>query len=73
MDDCFFSLKRSMRKILKNIPYKEMTKINNIPRKILVFIVAKISNPFDSLTEKICVSVTSVITKISKNETRKKI
>ena len=41
-----------MRKILKNIPYKEMTKINNIPRKILVFIVAKISNPFDSLTEK---------------------
>ena len=71
MDDCFLSLKRSTCKILKNMPYKEITKINNIPRKILVFIVAKTSNPFDSLTEKICVSVTSVITKISKNSNEK--
>ena len=49
----------------KNIPYNETTKINNIPRKILVLMIAKISNPFESLTEKICVKAITITTKIT--------
>ena len=40
---------------MKNIPYRDITKTNSIPKNIFVFITAKTSNPFESLTEKICV------------------
>ena len=47
----------------KNIPYNETTKINNIPRKTFVLMIAKASNPFESLTEKICVKTITIATK----------
>ena len=47
----------------KNNPYNETTKINNIPRKILVLMIAKTSNALDSLTEKICVKTSTITTK----------
>ncbi len=47
----------------KNIPYNETTKTNNIPRKILVLMIAKTSNPFESLTEKIWVKTITIATK----------
>ena len=31
--------------------------MNSVPKNIFVLIIAKISNPFESLTEKICVIV----------------
>ena len=37
--------------------------MNNIPRKILVLMTAKISNALDSLTEKICVKTNTITTK----------
>ena len=40
---------------MKNIPYSDITKTNSAPKNILVFIIAKTSNPIESLTEKICV------------------
>ena len=56
---------------MKNIPYSDITKINNIPKKIFVFIIAKRSNPFESLTEKICVMVIVIIRKIPSNSKEK--
>ena len=53
-----------MCRILKNIPYRDTTKMNKSPRKILVFIIANISRPFESFTEKSCVIARSTITKI---------
>ena len=56
----------------KNNPYNEITKTNNIPRKILVLMIAKTSNALDSLTEKICVKTKTITTKaanISKEKT----
>ena len=50
---CFLNLKRSILKILKNIPYNDITKINMMLRNIFVLIIANISNPFESLTAKI--------------------
>ena len=47
----------------KNNPYNEITKTNNIPRKILVLMIAKTSNALDSLTEKICVMTSTITTK----------
>ena len=47
----------------KNNPYNEITKTNNIPRKILVLMIAKTSNALDSLTEKICVKTNTITTK----------
>ena len=49
----------------------DITKTKRIPRNNFVLKIAKISKALDSLTEKICVSVTSVITKISKNSNEK--
>ena len=56
---------------MKNIPYSEITKINNIPRNIFVFIIAKISNPFESFTEKICVIVIVIARKIPNSSKEK--
>ena len=47
----------------KNNPYNEITKTNNIPRKILVLMIAKTSNALDSLTDKICVMTSTITTK----------
>jgi len=47
----------------KNIPYNETTKTNNIPRKILVLMIAKTSNALESLIEKICVKTKTITTK----------
>ena len=47
----------------KNIPYNEITKTNNIPRKILVLMIAKTSNALESLIEKICVKTKTITTK----------
>ena len=47
----------------KNIPYNETTKTKNIPRKILVLMIAKISNALESLIEKICVKTKTNTTK----------
>ena len=52
-----------MRNIRKNIPYNETTKTKNIPRKILVLMIAKTSNILESLTEKICVKTKTIATK----------
>ena len=49
---------------MKNIPYSDITKMNNIPKNILVLIFAKISNPFESLTEKIWVMAIIITAKI---------
>ena len=57
---------------MKNIPYSDITNTNNIPKKIFVFIIAKISNPFESLTEKICVTAI-VIPKKTPNNSKEKI
>ena len=46
------------------MPYNDITKINKIPRKIFVFICANISNPFESLRAKICVTTNSDVIKI---------
>ena len=56
---------------MKNIPYSDITKINNIPKNILVLIIAKISNPFESLKEKICVIVIVIARKIPSNSKEK--
>ena len=52
-----------MRNIRKVIPYNETTKTKNIPRKILVLMIAKTSNILESLTEKICVKTKTITTK----------
>jgi len=57
---------------LKNIPYSDITKTNSAPKNILVFIIAKISNPFESLTEKICV-IDIVIARKIPNSSKEKI
>ena len=44
---------------------------NNNPKKIFVFIIAKISNPFESLTEKICVIAIVIVKKIPSNSREK--
>jgi len=51
-----------MRSTLKNIPYSDTTKINKIPKKIFVLIIANMSNPFESLTANICVIIKTVAT-----------
>ena len=40
----------------------DTTKINKIPKKIFVLIIANISNPFETLTENICVIIKTVAT-----------
>ena len=55
----------------KNIPYNETTKTNNIPRKIFVLMIAKASNPFESLTEKIWVKIITIATKIANTSKEK--
>ena len=47
----------------KNNPYNEITKTNNIPRKILVLMIAKTSNALDNFIEKICVRTSTITTK----------
>ena len=56
---------------MKNIPYSDITKMNNIPKNILVLIFAKISNPFESLTEKIWVMAIATAAKIPSNSKEK--
>ena len=45
--------------------------MNNIPKKIFVFIIAKISKAFESLAEKICVIVIVAARKIPNNSNEK--
>ena len=40
----------------------DTTKINKIPKKIFVLIIANMSNPFESLTANICVIIKTVAT-----------
>lgn len=49
------------------MPYNDITKINKIPKKIFVFICAKISNPFESLRAKICVIINIDVIKIKRS------
>ena len=56
---------------MNNIPYSDITKTNNIPKNIRVFIMAKTSNPFESLTEKICVIATVIARKIPNSSKEK--
>ena len=56
---------------MKSIPYSDITKTNSIPKNIFVFITAKISNPFESLTEKICVIAIVTARKIPNNSKEK--
>ena len=63
---CFFNLKRSILKILKNIPYNDITKINRMLRNIFVLIIAKMSNPFEIFFANICVTLRTDITNIIK-------
>ena len=56
---------------MKNIPYSDITKTNSSPKKIFVFIIAKISNPLESLTEKTCVMVIVIARKIPSNSKEK--
>ena len=49
---------------LNIIPYVVITKINNIPRNIFVFIIAKTSRALDNFLDKTCVIVKIPITKI---------
>lgn len=46
-----------------------MTDMNNIHKNSLVLIIAKISKPFASLMEKICVIMTIAITNITNTST----
>ena len=46
--------------------------MNNIPRNILVLIIAKISNPFESLTEKIWVTVMVIPKKMANSSNEKR-
>ena len=45
--------------------------MNSIPKNILVLIIAKISSPFESLTEKIWVTAIVTIAKIPNNSKEK--
>ena len=45
----------------------DITKINNAPRKILVLIIAKISNPFEIFGAKIWVTASTDTMKITNN------
>ena len=56
---------------MKSIPYSDITKTNNIPKNILVFIIAKTSNPFESFREKICV-IDIVIARKTPNSSNEK-
>ena len=56
---------------MKSIPYSDITKTNSIPKNIFVFITAKISNPFESLTEKICVIAIVIARKIPNSSKEK--
>ena len=46
--------------------------MNSVPKNIFVLIIAKISNPFESLTEKICVIAIIIARKIP-NDSKEKI
>jgi len=45
--------------------------MNSVPKNIFVLIIAKISNPFESLTEKICVIVIVIARKIPSDSKEK--
>lgn len=63
----FLIRKRSIRRILNNTPYSEITNTKSIPRKTLVFTIANISNALASLRAKIWVIAITTATNTAKN------
>lgn len=59
----FFKRSKSILKILNKIPYRDITKIYKIPKKIFVLIFAKRSKALDIFFEKIWVKINIIPTK----------
>lgn len=51
-----FSLNKSIRKILKKIPYNDIIITNIIPKNAFVLAIANLSNAFDTFIDKICIN-----------------
>ncbi len=63
---CFFVLSKSILNILKNIPYKEITNTNKIPRKNFVLYIANVSSALDTLIDINCIKGKTIATNIAK-------
>lgn len=66
MLSCFCSLNTSIFKILKKIPYSDITVTKIIPKNIFVLKIAKASRLLDNFIAKICVTIKVIITKAPK-------